>query len=54
MLHNVLHSDLRPADGVLFQGNLRGDPAAAYQKLTTRRKVRLAALRCTACACLSA
>ena len=27
------------ADGVLFQGNLRGEPAAAYQKLTTRLKV---------------
>ena len=37
---------LLPADGVLFQGNLRGDPAAAYQKLTTRLKVRPAALHC--------
>lgn len=28
------------ADGVLFQGNLRGDPAAAYAKLTQRLRVR--------------
>lgn len=28
------------ADGVLFRGNLRGDPAAAYAKLAARLKVR--------------